>query len=77
MLDTLPKEIYAFMKWEWEQIQPDADNLTQSQLTSESLDFRLSDWALLSTLTQESFNRLEIRTTTHTDDEENLNRYKD
>ena len=74
MLDTLPKDIHAFMKWEWEQTQPDADNLTQSQLTSESLDIWLSDWALLSNLTQEGFNRLDIRTTTHTDDEENLNR---
>ena len=76
MFDTLPEDIQAFMEWRWEKIQPFAEDLTRRELTAEALHNWLSDWAILSNYIQESFTRLEIRTTTHTTDDVNHQRYK-
>lgn len=77
MIDTLPKDIQTFTAWSWEKIQPFAESLTQHELSPETLHQWLSDWAILSNYVQESFTRLEIRTTTHTNDDDNLKRFQE
>jgi oligoendopeptidase F len=76
MFKTLPNNIQTFMSWKWDQIQPFADELMNREVTRDSLHEWLSDWAMLSNIIRESFNRLHIRTTTHTNDEENQESFK-
>ncbi len=75
MTDKLPNDIETFMQWAWDQIQPHAEELQNRPLDAESLDRWLRDWTDLSNRINESFNRLEIRTTTHTNDEANRERF--
>jgi len=70
MFKTLPQDCKEFMQWDWDQIEPYADDLTQRELSTETIDDWLTDWSQLASLMLESFYRLQIRTTTHTNDEE-------
>jgi oligoendopeptidase F len=76
MFKTLPKDCREFMDWSWEQIEPYADDLTQRELSAKKVDVWLADWASLASLITESFNRLRIRTTTHTNDKEGHVRFQ-
>lgn len=75
MFDNLPKDIHEFMGWEWDQIHPFTEDLETRELNADSLHQWLLDWAAISNLINETFNRLEIRTTTHTDDGDNQARF--
>lgn len=66
---TLPSTIDEFMTWTWDQIQPYADELAARPLTAETVAEWLADWTLLQSLISEAYARLEVHTTTHTDDE--------
>jgi oligoendopeptidase F len=76
MFKTLPQDCREFMDWDWEQIVPYADDLMQRELSADTIDIWLADWSRLASLITESFNRLRIRTTTHTNDEEGQARFK-
>ncbi|RPI97746.1 MAG: M3 family oligoendopeptidase, partial [Chloroflexi bacterium] len=75
MFETLPQDIHEFMTWTWDQIQPYADDLLARPVTAETVDGWLDDWSTLASLVTETFNRLEVRTTTHTNDEAGQERY--
>ena len=75
MFKTLPQDCREFMDWSWEQIAPYADDLKQRELSEDTIDVWLADWSWLASLIVESFNRLRIRTTTHTNDEEGHARF--
>lgn len=76
MRSSLPADPVEFSQWDWDRIAPHADELLQRRLTSRSVDRWLEDWSALARLIAESFNRLYIRTTTHTDDEAGGSRFR-
>ncbi|MBN1967468.1 MAG: M3 family oligoendopeptidase [Anaerolineae bacterium] len=69
MSDTLPNDVHEFMAWGWDQIKPHANRLVQAPLTEATLEDWLAGWSRLADLLYESFTRLQVRTTTHTNDE--------
>jgi oligoendopeptidase F len=71
MQSNLPSDPIEFSKWDWDRIAPHANVLLRRRLTLSSIDGWLADWSALARLIAESYNRLYIRTTTHTDDEAN------
>ncbi len=75
MTSSLPSSINEFMTWTWDQIRPYADELAARPLTAESVDGWMADWTLLQSLIGEAYNRLEVHTTTDTDDEAGHTRY--
>src|SRR3990170_5016679 len=76
MFRKLPQRWDEFSEWGWERIAPYANDLIGRQVVSETLETWLADWSKLACLLTETFNRLQIRTTTHTDDEEGKARFK-
>jgi oligoendopeptidase F len=70
MFKALPHNCKEFMHWSWGQIEPYTDDLTQRELSADTIKSWLADWSRLASLIAESFNRLQIRTTTHTNDED-------
>jgi oligoendopeptidase F len=76
MHSSMPTDPIEFSKWDWDQIAPHANGLLRRRLTLSSIDEWLADWSLLARLIAESFNRLYIRTTTHTNDKANHARFR-
>ena len=72
----LPGNSTDFMDWDWEQIKPFSDELLSRELTKNTISEWLEDWSQLTSLIMECFHRLEIRTTTHTNDERNTRAYQ-
>lgn len=68
MPTTLSSDPIEFLKWDWDRMKPFANELLRHRLTAASVDGWLADWSALARLIAESFNRLYIRTTTHTND---------
>jgi oligoendopeptidase F len=77
MISALPNDINPFMAWSWDQIKPFADELVRRPLAAENVDAWLADWSLLASLIGESFTRLQVRTTTHTNDEAGQKRFQE
>ena len=75
MLKRLPGSYQDFMDWEWEKIQPYTEELLEYDLSQESISDWLGDWSRLWSLINECYYRLMIRTTTHTDDKKNTDRF--
>jgi oligoendopeptidase F len=75
MFDTLPS-IDEFMTWDWEQIQPLADDLLTRELTEETIDKWLRDMTLISDYLQERGSRLRVARLQDTTDEEAEAAYK-
>jgi oligoendopeptidase F len=69
MFKNLQVDWKEFSEWGWGRISPFADDLLQREVTAHSMEGWLTDWSRLARLVAESFNRLQIRTTTHTNDE--------
>jgi oligoendopeptidase F len=76
MFETLPHDFTRFMGWAWDEIQPYADDLVNRPLAADTVDTWLKDWSRLTKLIYETFNRLQVRTTTHTADDEGQERFK-
>ena len=76
MTSGLPADSIEFMEWNWGQIEPHAKELLRRKLTPSSVDGWLADWSALARLIAESFNRLYIRTTTHTNDKVGQARFR-
>jgi oligoendopeptidase F len=76
MLSHLPLEWKEFSEWGWERVSPLAGGLLRRRLWARSVEKWLADWSHVARLIAESFNRLYIRTTTHTDDEEGQSRFR-
>ncbi|MBN1564864.1 MAG: M3 family oligoendopeptidase [Anaerolineae bacterium] len=74
MFNTLPQNINDFMDWTWDQIKPYTDDLVNRPLTAATIDAWLADWSQLQSLIAETYSRMQIRTTTHTNDEAGQNR---
>jgi oligoendopeptidase F len=77
MFTTFPQDIHLLMAWTWNQFKPYADDLLARPLTRENVGTWLTDWSTLASVIAEANNRLEIRTTTHTTDEEGQKRYSE
>ena len=75
MLKGLPDNYHDFLGWDWKEIQPFTEELLGRELSGDSVDDWLEDWTHLWSLITESYYRLMIRTTTHTDDKENIDRF--
>ena len=73
---TLPTDPIEFSKLDWDRIAPHASKLLRRRLTPGSVDRWLMDWSALARLIAESFNRLQIRTTTHTNDDAGQVRFR-
>ena len=69
MFAILPADWKVFSEWGWDRISAYADELLERELTPHSIDDWLTDWSRLARLIAETFTRLIIRTTTHTNDE--------
>jgi oligoendopeptidase F len=76
MFKDLPQDTNEFMDWTWEAIQPYAEDLVKRPLSAETVDSWLADWTRLKSLIEETHTRLNIRTTTHTDDEDGRERFR-
>jgi len=76
MTSSLPADPIEFATWDWDRMVPHAKELLRRRLTPSSIDGWLADWSLLARLIAESFNRLYIRTTTHTNDEAGQARFR-
>lgn len=76
MAEGLPVGWSEFAERDWEQISPIADELLQRSVTADTLEAWLSDWSRLASLIAETFTRLRIRTTTHTNDEDGRARFR-
>jgi oligoendopeptidase F len=76
MTCSLPDDPIEFSKWEWDRIAPIANELLRRRLTLSSIDGWLADWSAVARLIAESFNRMYIRLTTHTNDEANQVRFR-
>lgn len=74
--DDLPSDWETFSHWTWEEVQPFADQLLARELTPENAETWMSDWSRLMCLITEVYNRLHIRTTSHTNDAEGHARYR-
>ena len=76
MFKELPSDWREFSEWDWDRISPLANDLLQRELGPESLEHWLADWSLLARLVAETYSRLWIRTTTHTNDEKGKLRFQ-
>ena len=76
MTSSLPADPIEFLKWDWSRMAPHAKGLLRRRLTPSSIDGWLADWSELAGLIAESFNRLYIRTTTHTNDKAGQARFR-
>ncbi len=74
MIDT-PPDPKSASEWEWERVSPLADELMERDLKPSTVERWLADWSALARLIGETFNRLYIRTTTHTGDESGRSRF--
>ncbi|MFZ5808436.1 MAG: M3 family oligoendopeptidase [Chloroflexota bacterium] len=71
-----PTEV--FVTWNWPDIQPIFEELRRQPLHADSVEGWLAEWSQLHNLLEETFNRLYVATTCHTDDkatEERFQRY--
>lgn len=76
MKNGLPSDPLAFLTWDWKRIEPVANGLLRRRITARSVETWLADWSALARLIAESFNRLYIRTTTHTNDRAGQRRFR-
>ena len=76
MTSSLPADPIEFLKWDWNRMAPHAKELLRRRLTPSSIDRWLADWSELAGLIAELFNRLYIRTTTHTNDKAGQARFR-
>lgn len=76
MKSGLPSDPLTFSTWDWKRIEPIANGLLRRRVTARSVETWLADWSALARLIAESFNRLYIRTTTHTNDEAGQARFR-
>ncbi|NLX09811.1 MAG: M3 family oligoendopeptidase [Chloroflexi bacterium] len=76
MLKELPTDIQEFMAWSWDEIRPYADQLLAEPLSAENVEAWLAGWSRLVDMIAESYNRLYVRTTTHTNDEAGQERFE-
>jgi oligoendopeptidase F len=76
MSRSLPADPIEFSHWDWGLIAPIANELLRRRLTLSSIDEWLEDWSALARLIAESYNRMYIRTTTHTNDKAGQARFR-
>ncbi|KXK17143.1 MAG: putative M3 family peptidase [Chloroflexi bacterium OLB15] len=69
MLNELPSDIYEFMEWPWEKIEPYYKALEARDLTAENVVEWLKDWASISDHLYETYSRRSVATTLDTTDE--------
>ncbi len=69
MLSGLPTDIYAFMDWSWEKIEPYFSELVSRELTAETVDEWLKDWTQIGDRISETYSRLNVATTLNTTDQ--------
>ncbi len=75
LFDSLPSTTDEFRNWSWAQIQPYFNDLEARSLDATTVERWLANWTHLDNLINESRMRLWIRTTTHTNDEDGVNRF--
>ncbi len=68
MLTGLPSDIYTFMDWSWEQIEPYLAELGERPLTAENVVEWLKDWTQIEGMISETYSRRSVATTLDTTD---------
>ena len=76
MSSTLPDSALKFMEWNWSQIEPYYQDLTDRPLDTANAEDWLADWSRLGELLGETFNRLYIATSLDTSDQVAEKRYQ-
>jgi len=76
MADNLAVEWHELADGGWERVAPRATDLLHCELSAGSVDAWLAGWAAVARLMAETYNRLYIRTTTHTDDAQGQARFR-
>ena len=76
MSSTLPDSALKFMDWNWSQIEPYYQDLTDRPLDTANVGDWLADWSRLGELLGETFNRLYIATSLDTTDQVAVKRYQ-
>ena len=76
MSSTLPDSALKFMDWNWSQIEPYYQDLTDRPLDTANVGDWLVDWSRLGELLGETFNRLYIATSIDTSDQVAEKRYQ-
>lgn len=71
----LPKNALEFMSWEWSQIEPYYQALTDQGINQENVSGWLANWSRLSELISETYSRLYVATTIDTTDQDSETRY--
>ncbi len=69
LFDTLPADVFQFMDWTWEQIEPFLTELEAREINQANVVEWLNDWSRLGMLLQETYSRLYVATTINTADE--------
>jgi oligoendopeptidase F len=75
MFTKLPKDPRVFIKLDWTQIKPYADDLVKRPLSTVSLSEWMKDWSDLNRIISEMYARLWVATTLNTADPEVKNRF--
>jgi oligoendopeptidase F len=76
MFSNLPDSALEFMDWNWSQIKPYYQDLTDRPLDTANVADWLADWSRLGELLGETFNRLYIATSLDTTDQVAEKRYQ-
>jgi oligoendopeptidase F len=69
MLPPLPNNVFEFMEWSWDQIEPYYQDLGERPIDAASVSGWLRDWSRLQALIKERYERLYVATTVDTTDE--------
>jgi oligoendopeptidase F len=75
MSNQLPNNVFEFLNWPWEQIEPFFLDLAARPLNPCDITAWLADWSHLSLLMQDAYQRLYVATTVNTADEDASRRY--
>jgi oligoendopeptidase F len=76
MSANLPRDWNALADEGWDRISAFADDLLGRGLSPETIDVWMTEWSRLARFVAETYARLFIRTTTHTDDESGQLRFR-
>lgn len=75
MFQNLPNSSDEFLALSWEEVQPFFESLVKQTIDSGNVSEWLAEWTRLHDLFEESFNRLRVKTTQDTSDEQATERF--
>jgi oligoendopeptidase F len=76
MLNSLPQDVPALLRWSWAEIEPYHKDLAARSLTAANVAEWLADWTALDERITEMYSRLHLATTQNTADKEADERFR-